>query len=80
MPTGKGSYGRQVGRPASKSKKPSMGRAARTRQREYLKKKKDVNVPGEKARGYEGFVNHMISKVESEFKKWKKSRRPHKNV
>ena len=44
------------------------------------KKKKDVNVPGESQRAYKGFVDHMISKMEGEFKKWKKSRRPHKNV
>ena len=75
MPTGKGSYGRQVGRPVSRRKSPTMGPAA-----PRPKKKKIVNVPGEGKRGYEGYVDHMISKMESEFKKWKKSRRPHKNV
>ena len=77
MPYGKGTYGSKVGRPAGRRKKPSMGPAARSAR---PKKKKDVNVPGESQRALEGAINHMISKVESEFKKWKKSRRPHKNV
>ena len=78
MPYGKGTYGSKVGRPPKKKLYkeggPVAGPAAR------LKKKKDVNVPGESQRAYKGFVDHMISKMESEFKKWKKSRRPHKNV
>ena len=75
MPQGKGTYGSKVGRPAGRRKKPSMGPAGAR-----PKKKKIVNVPGEGKRGYEGYVDHIISKMESEFKKWKKSRRPHKNV
>ena len=88
MPKGPGTYGSKIGRPPKKKlyKKggPVPGRPAGrfTGQPEEArsKKKKDVNVPGESQRALEGSINHMISKVESEFKKWKKSRRPHKNV
>ena len=79
MPYGKGTYGSKVGRPLKKKLYkeggPVAGRAA-----PRPKKKKDVNVPGESQRANKGFVDHMISKMEGEFKKWKKSRRPHKNV
>ena len=83
MPYGPGTYGSKKGRPPGQKRRQagikktsgkSMGDIARP------KKKKDVNVPGESQRALEGSINHMISKVESEFKKWKKSRRPHKNV
>jgi hypothetical protein len=73
MPYGKGTYGSKLGRPAGRRKSP--GPAA-----PRPKKKKDVNVPGEKERAFKGRIDRMISKVESEFKKWKKSRRPHKNI
>ena len=75
MPEGKGTYGSKVGRPPARRNRLKAGPAA-----PRSKKKKDVNVPGESQRALEGSINHMISKVESEFKKWKKSRRPHKNV
>ena len=75
MPEGKGTYGSKVGRPPARRNRLKAGPAA-----PRSKKKKDVNVPGESQRALEGAINHMISKVESEFKKWKKSRRPHKNV
>ena len=75
MPYGKGTYGSKVGRPAGRKYDRKAGPAA-----PRPKKKKDVNVPGESQRAYKGFVDHMISKMEGEFKKWKKSRRPHKNV
>ena len=74
MPEGKGTYGSRLGRPAGKGKSPKARPTARS------KRKKDVNVPGESQRANKGFVDHMISKMEGEFKKWKKSRRPHKNV
>ena len=77
MPYGEGTYGRQVGRPAGKRKSPSRGPAARS------KKKKDVNVPGEKKRGYKGMVNHMVSMADGRFNKMMKDiktkrRTPHK--
>ena len=79
MPKGPGTYGSKLGRPPKKKLYKEGGSVVR-RPGARSKKKKDVNVPGESQRALEGSINHMISKVESEFKKWKKSRRPHKNV
>ena len=75
MPTGKGTYGSQVGRPAGRRK--AGPQAARP------KKKKDVNVPGETKRGYKGMVAHMVSMADGRFNKMMKDikakrRTPHK--
>ena len=48
-----------------------------------LKKKKDVNVPGETKRGYKGMVAHMVSMADGRFNKMIKDikarrRTPHK--
>ena len=77
MPQGPGTYGSKLGRPAGRSKKPSTGPAAGSN------KKKDVNVPGEKKRGYKGYVDHMVSMAEGRFNKMMKDikakrRTPHK--
>ena len=79
MPKGPGTYGSKVGRPPSRRKKPSAGPQA-----SRPKKKKDVNVPGEKARGYKGYVDHMVSMAEGRFNKMMKEikarrRVPHKS-
>ena len=79
MPKGPGTYGSKLGRPPKKKLYKEGGSVVR-RPGARSKKKKDVNVPGESQRANKGFVDHMISKMEGEFKKWKKSRRPHKNV
>ena len=80
MPQGKGTYGSKLGRPAGRRKKPSAGPAAKSAR---PKKKKDVNVPGEKKRGYKGYVDHMVSMAEGRFNKMMKDikakrRTPHK--
>ena len=78
MPEGKGTYGSRLGRPAGKRKSPKAGPAA-----PRSKRKKDVNVPGEKKRGYKGYVDHMVSMADSRFNKMMKDikarrRTPHK--
>jgi hypothetical protein len=73
MPYGEGTYGSKKGRPRSgKRKTPKMRQMGPAAARP--KKKKEVNVPGEKQRALVGRIDHMISKVEGEFQKWKKSR------
>ena len=91
MPKGPGTYGSKIGRPPKKKlyKKggPVPGRPAGrfTGQPEEArsKKKKDVNVPGEKKRGFKGYVDHMVSMAEGRFNKMikdikAKRRTPHK--
>ena len=56
-------------------KKPSAGPQA-----SRPKKKKDVNVPGEKARGYKGYVDHMVSMAEGRFNKMMKEIRSKRRV
>ena len=74
MPEGKGTYGSKVGRPPARRKRPKAGPAARS------KKKKDVNVPGEKKRGYKGYVDHMVSMAEGRFNKMMKEIRSKRRV
>jgi len=64
MPKGKGTYGSQIGRPPKKFK---VGGIANVPGRKKEKKKKDVNTPGEKKRGFEGYINHMVSMSKGEF-------------
>ena len=78
MPQGKGTYGSTVGRPPKK-KLYKVGGSVAARS----KKKKDGNVPGEKKRGYKGYVDHMVSMAEGRFNKMMKDikakrRTPHK--
>ena len=82
MPQGKGTYGSTVGRPPKK-KLYKVGGSVAGRPGARSKKKKDVNVPGEKKRGYKGYVDHMVSMAEGRFKKMMKDikakrRTPHK--
>ena len=79
MPYGEGTYGSRLGRPAGRRKKPSAGPQA-----SRPKKKKDVNVPGEKSREFKGAVTKMISMAEGRFNKMMKEikarrRVPHKS-
>ena len=79
MPEGKGTYGSRLGRPAGKRKSPKARPGA-----PRSKRKKDVNVPGEKARGDKGHVDHMVSVSEGRFNKMMKEikakrRVPHKS-
>ena len=82
MPYGKGTYGTKVGRPPKKKLYKEGGPVAGP-QAPRSKKKKDVNVPGEKKRGYKGYVDHMVSMADSRFNKMMKDikarrRTPHK--
>ena len=82
MPQGKGTYGSTVGRPPKK-KLYKKGGSVAGRPAARSKKKKDVNVPGEKKRGYKGYVDHMVSMAEGRFNKMMKDikakrRTPHK--
>ena len=82
MPQGKGTYGSTVGRPPKK-KLYKEGGSVSGRPAARSKKKKDVNVPGEKKRGYKGMVNHMVSMADGRFNKMMKviqaeRRTPHK--
>ena len=79
MPEGKGTYGSKVGRPPARRNRLKAGPAA-----PRSKRKKDVNVPGEKARGDKGHVDHMVSVSEGRFNKMMKEikakrRVPHKS-
>ena len=84
MPQGKGTYGSTVGRPPKKKLYKEGGPVSGRSQRpQRSKKKKDVNVPGEKKRGYKGYVDHMVSMAEGRFNKMMKDikakrRTPHK--
>ena len=82
MPYGKGTYGSKVGRPLKKKLYKEGGPVSRSAGARP-KKKKDVNVPGEKKRGYKGYVDHMVSMAEGRFNKMMKDikakrRTPHK--
>ena len=77
------SKGGKVGRPAGKKYKQGQRVSKIVPGVRQPKKKKDVNVPGEKARGYEGYVSHMVSMAEGRFNKMMKDikakrRTPHK--